>query len=136
MAPVSSSRSKSVAIAFLLGALLTGAASGYAAGRMSAPKPKQGYSREYDERSMRGELARELQLSEQQAVTVDSVLDWRKRRYRELMDPVRPSLDSARDSARVLIMQALNPVQQDLFIKLRERMQAQSDSARAASKER
>ncbi len=94
---------------FLLGAFLTGGA-------------ERTYTRQYDQRSMRAELARELRLDDAQRAAVDSILDWRRDRYREIMDPIRPALDSARDSARVLIMQRLDSAQRADFQRLIERM--------------
>ena len=137
MHPVSSSRSKSVALAFLLGAFLTGGASGFAAGRTTFTTKKDGsVSREYTYSSMVQELARELSLTDAQTAAVDSILTWRKARYAELMLPVRPALDSARDSARTLIEQRLDPAQREAFIILRNRMSAPADTARSASTER
>jgi hypothetical protein len=135
---VSTSRTKSVALAFLLGAFLTGGASGFAAGRStSAINKKDGSaSREYTYSSMVQELARELTLSDEQTAAVDSILTWRKMRYDSLLLPLRPALDSARDSARTLIELRLDAAQREAFIQLRNRMSAQSDSARAATQER
>jgi len=82
------------------------------------------------------ELARELTLSDEQTAAVDSILTWRKSRYDQIMLPIRPALDTARDSARTLIELRLEPAQREAFIQLRNRMSAQSDSARAATQER
>jgi hypothetical protein len=134
---MSASRTKSVALAFLLGAFLTGGASGFAAGRSSSATKKDGsVSREYTYSSMVQELARELSLSDAQTAAVDSILTWRKSRYDHIMLPIRPALDTARDSARTLIELRLDAAQREAFIQLRNRMSAQSDSARAASQER
>lgn len=134
---MASSRTKSVALAFLLGAFLTGGASGFAASRLTSATKKNGtVSREYTYSSMVQELARELTLSDEQTAAVDSILTWRKSRYTEIMLPIRPALDTARDSARTLIELRLDPAQREAFIQLRNRMSAQSDSARAASQER
>lgn len=136
---MSPSRSKSVAVAFLLGTFVAGGATGFAAARnVDAPRRNDNrYTREYTYNSMVRELARELQLSDQQTAAVDSILKWRRSRYNDILVPVRPALDSARDSARTLIEQHLDPVQRDAFIQLRNRMAARADSARAdASKNR
>jgi hypothetical protein len=129
---MSPSRSKSVAVAFLLGAFVTGGASGFAAGRNTdAPRKQEDrYTREYTYNSMVRELARELQLSDEQTAAVDSILKWRRGVYDTILVPVRPALDSARDSARTLIEQRLDPAQRDAFIQLRNRMAARADSAR------
>ena len=136
---MSASRSKSVAVAFLLGAFVAGSATGFAAARnVDAPRKNDDrYTREYTYNSMVRELARELHLSDGQTATVDSILKWRRGRYDEILVPVRPALDSARDSARTLIEQHLDAAQRDAFIQLRNRMAARADSARAdASKNR
>lgn len=127
-----SSRSKSVAIAFLLGAFLTGGASGFAAGRSTAATGKDGtVAREYTYNGLVRQLARELSLSPEQTAIVDSILTWRRSRYDEIMVPVQPSLDSVRDSARTLIDRILDPAQREAFIRLRNRMSDSSDTARS-----
>ena len=133
------SRSKSVAFAFLLGAFLTGGASGFAAGRTTSAGKADGssYSRQYTYSSMVRELARDLSLSDEQTAKVDSILKWRKSRYDEVMLPIRPALDTARDSARALIVQQLDDEQRVAFAELLNRMSSpRRDSAKAAPKER
>ncbi len=127
-----------MALAFLLGAFLTGGTLGFAAGRTTGTtkKDKSTASREYTYSSMVRELQRELSLSDAQTAAVDSILKWRKERYTEIMLPVQPALDAARDSARTLIELRLDSAQRAAFIQLRNRMSARDDSARAASKER
>ncbi len=138
---MSSSRSKSVALAFLLGAFLTGGASGFAggftAGRSTASTKKDGsVSREYTYSSMVQELAQELTLNDEQTAAVDSILKWRRVQYDQIMLPIRPALDSARDSARTLIELRLDARQREAFIALRNRMSATSDSGKNATRER
>lgn len=133
------SRSKSVAIAFLLGAFITGGATGFAAGRTSSAGEVEGdvYSRQYTYSLMVRELARDLSLSADQTAAVDSILDWRKTRYDEVMLPLRPALDTARDSARTLIVQRLNAQQRVAFTELLNRTSAKkADSAKDAPQER
>jgi hypothetical protein len=113
---------------FLLGALLTGSALGFAAGRV-ASRPIVMLN---DDKSMREELARELKLSPEQAVALDSAWEWRRARSREIMSAVRPALDSVRDSARVLMLARLDETQQETFRKLIERNQRMADSAAKA----
>lgn len=121
-------RPKSLALMFLLGALLTGSALGFAAGRVVS-KPVVMLN---DDKSVREELARELKLSPEQAVALDSAWDWRRARSREIMSAVRPALDSVRDSARVLMLARLDETQQETFRKLIERNQRMADSAAKA----
>ena len=121
-------RPKSLALMFLLGAMLTGSALGFAAGRV-ASRPIVMLN---DDKSMREELARELKLSPEQTVALDSAWEWRRARSREIMSAVRPALDSVRDSARVLMLARLTEAQQETFRKLIERNQRLADSAAKA----
>jgi hypothetical protein len=83
-------RPKSLAMMFMLGAFLTGGAVGFAAERAIA-KPVVMLN---DDKSVREELARELKLTSEQKVVVDSAWDWRRARNREIMAVVRPALDA------------------------------------------
>jgi hypothetical protein len=125
---VSTSRPKSLAMMFILGAFLTGGAVGFAADRVvSPPRPDV-----FNERAMVDELARELKLSPDQRVVIDSVWDWRRRQSREIMTTVRPILDAVRDSARVLMMNTLDDAQKSAFRALLERNQRTADSTARA----
>jgi hypothetical protein len=123
-----SPRPKSLAMMFILGAFLTGGAVGFAAER-AVSKPVVLLN---DDKSVREELARELQLLPEQKVVVDSAWDWRRARSREIMAVVRPALDSVRDSARVRMMSVLDEEQKETFRKLIERNQRLADSAEKA----
>lgn len=128
--PVSSSpRPKSLALMFLLGAFVSGAAVGYAADRAVSGGDRE-YTRQYNQRSMRDELARELRLDPVQRAALDSILDWRRDRYREIMTPIRPQLDAARDSARVLILRRLDATQRSDFQRLLERTRTTAQGGR------
>ncbi len=123
----SNPRTKSLAWIFLIGAFLTGGAVGFVADRaVNLSRPRRG---PMDERAMRDSLARELHLSDAQRQKVDSIYDWRRARNKELMDSVSPSFDAVRDSARVLLMQSLDPQQQADFRKIIDRLQ-KADSTR------
>ena len=125
---MSSSRPKSLAMMFILGAFLTGGAVGFAADRVvSPPRPDV-----FNEATMVDELARELKLSSEQRVVIDSVWDWRRKQSREIMKTVRPTLDAVRDSARVLMMNTLDDAQKTAFRALLERNQRTADSAARA----
>ncbi len=113
---------------FLLGAMLTGSALGFAAGRV-ASRPIVMLN---DDKSMREELARELKLSPEQTVALDTACEWRRARSREIMSAVRQAHDSVRDSARVLMLARLTEAQQETFRKLIERNQRLADSAAKA----
>lgn len=123
-----SSRPKSLAMMFILGAFLTGGAVGFAADRVvSPPRPDV-----FNEATLIDELARELKLAPAQRVVVDSVWDWRRSQSREIMKTVRPTLDAVRDSARVLMMNTLDESQKTAFRALLERNQRTADSAARA----
>ncbi|MFN5600042.1 MAG: hypothetical protein ACK5AK_11800 [Gemmatimonas sp.] len=123
-----SPRPKSLALMFILGALLTGGAVGFVAARAAS----QPVVMATDDRAMRAALARELELTPQQAASVDSAWDWRRARSREIMTVVRPALDSVRDSARVLMMTTLSESQKERFRALIERNQRIADSTAKA----
>lgn len=119
------SQPKSLALMFLLGAFLTGGAVGFAADRVvGAKKP---VTRAYTIKQSRDELARELTLDDRQRVLVDSILDWRNNRDREITRSVRPLREANRDSARVLILQHLDSTQQTKFWEIIERMRPKGD---------
>jgi hypothetical protein len=125
---VSTPRPKSLAMMFLSGAFLTGGAVGFAAERAVSP-PRPG---SVSETTVIDGLARELQLSPDQRVVLDSVWDWRRRESRTIMATVRPSLDAVRDSARVLMMNSLDSAQKTAFRALLERNQRAADSTARA----
>lgn len=125
----STAQPKSLAMMFLLGAFLTGGAVGFAADRaVTRSRPE----RQYDEKSMRDEFANELSLTDDQRRVIDSIFDWRRARSRELMQQYRPSMDSVRDSARVLMRSALDPAQQLKLTELIARNERSADSAARA----
>ena len=114
---------------FLLGAFLSGSAVGYAAERaVTRAQP----SRQLDEKAMRDKFAQELSLSTDQRRVIDSVFEWRRARSKEIMQQYKPSIDSVRDSARVLMMQTLDTAQQSKFKALIERNRRSADSANRA----
>ncbi len=112
-------RPKSLALMFLVGAFLTGSAVGFAADRaVSGSRP---VPRLYDEKAGRDSLAQELNLTPDQRRVIDSVFDWRRARSREIMQRIKPAIDSVRDSGRVLMLQTLEPAQQAVFKAIIER---------------
>lgn len=121
-------RPKSIALMFLLGAFLTGSAVGYAADRAFSSTTSQHQNSEV---SMRDSLAKELRLSGPQRHLVDSILDWGRGRRNEIMKPVIPTLRAERDSARALILQALDGTQQARFRSILERMRVNDSASRA-----
>lgn len=114
---------------FLFGAFLLGGALGYSAERAVTPPV---VPRLTDEQALLDELKRELNLNDGQRKAIDSVWEWRKTRSREIMLVVRPSLDSLRDSARVLMMNSFDSTQLAGFRRLIERNKRMADSAARA----
>lgn len=86
-------RSKQQAMMFLLGAVLVGGALGFMADRVTGSERQRSWAprqRMYDD----------LELSETQRVTMDSLLDEQNCQIGVVMKPVRPRLDSIRGAAR------------------------------------
>jgi hypothetical protein len=108
-------RSRSLALMFLLGALLVGGALGFTADRVIAGDrcAKSG-----DHRRSRTWLTEELNLSAQQAVAVDSIVERRHREMRALISPMRPQMDAVRDTARQQIRRVLDDAQRARFDEL------------------
>jgi hypothetical protein len=109
-------RSKSLALSFLLGALLVGGALGFTADRVLG---RDAYCRQRGDRgAMRKRLADDLALTSSQRLAVDSILDRRHHEMTAIMAPLRPRLDSARDRARSDIRKLLDAGQRERFQKL------------------
>jgi len=100
-------RTKAQAMLFLLGAVVVGAALGFAGNRAFGA-----HDQPQDVRSSRARLADRLELTSAQRRMLDSVLDERNERMKELLAPVRPRLDSLRFAARAAIRQQLSADQQ------------------------
>ena len=120
-------RSKSIALAFLVGALLIG----WAAGLVAYPIMRSdSVCSGSDRASVRQRLADELGLTPTQRVGVDSILDRRNHDLNALVAPIRPQMDSVKDRARSDIMRLLDEGQQ---VKFRHMIQ---ESQNARDKER
>lgn len=129
--------SKHTALAFLLGALLTGGALGFTAARVMGREPRT--PRTYE--TVRERLVRELDLSPEQKARFDTVLDRRDYKVDSLMAPLdaqmdllRPSIRAVRDSARLELRALLSTEQQRKYDRyladMRER--ARRDSTNTA----
>jgi hypothetical protein len=130
-------RQKSVALAFLGGALLVGGLLGFTADRLVL---RADATKQWDQRQLRTRLAEDLALDATQRAQVDSILDRRTARTRALIDPIRPQLDSAMEQARQEIRAVLTDEQRPKFeLMVREsdggdaRRRAAQDSADGAS---
>lgn len=105
-------RSQQLAAMFLLGAFVVGGSLGFTVDRVmttraaqAAPVPKP----------FLDEFAEKLSLTPAQRSAVDSILDERHRIVDSLMAPIRPGLDSARQSARRQIAARLDAAQKVKF---------------------
>ena len=86
-------RSKALALVFLGGTLIVGAAGGFTVDRVLARKVCE---RSAGRSSLREYLDRKLHLTVSQRAAVDSILDKRHRDFDGVLDPMQPQLDSAR----------------------------------------
>lgn len=126
------SRSKALAVAFYLGAVVIGAAAGIAADRMLVRDPMSQTPEE-----MRGKFFQDLKFTEAQRTAWDSIRIAARRADSALMAPVvaqiapfRPQRDSivkARDAAQRAL---LTPEQQRLWDERIARRQRSNDSRR------
>jgi hypothetical protein len=104
-------RSKSIALAFYLGAALAGAAIGVSADRLmvrSATNP-------FDRFAARKLLWDDLHLTQSQRDSADHILDERNRADSILMSPVRPATDSVNAHARQRLLLLLTPDQKSIY---------------------
>ncbi len=119
-------RSRRLAAAVVVAAVLAGGALGVAADRLVlASRPTQA-ARGLDA------FAAELGLSRQQRNAVDSIMDARRRAIETAVAPVRPQLDSIRAAGRRDIRQRLTAAQQaryDAYVARLER-QERADAVR------
>ncbi len=113
-------RTKQQAALFLLGALLVGAVLGFSADRVLA--------RAHKEKGWRAEMYQDLSLDVKQRASIDSLLDRQQCDMRRLMKPIRPQLDSLRQSGRRQILDLLTPAQRERF---QARVKAEQEKAPA-----
>ncbi|HEU4996261.1 MAG TPA: hypothetical protein VFT29_15700 [Gemmatimonadaceae bacterium] len=118
-------RSKQQAMMFLLGAVLVGGVLGFSADRvLSHDASKHGVRRQqfYDD----------LGLSEAQRSTMDSLLDERNCQIGAVMKPVKPQLDSIRQTAHQQVLQVLTPPQRDKLEQMKKEMERRDAERRDA----
>lgn len=120
-------RSKQTALMFLLGALLVGGALGFSADRVLL---RDRICAGKDQKGWRARMFDELELSADQRVAMDSILDDRHRQMRALMAPVRPRLDSISDAAWEQMTTLMTDAQRAEFERLRSEARAERDGDR------
>lgn len=108
-------RSRSLALMFLLGALLVGGALGFTADRVLTGDR---CARNGDNRRSRTWLTEELHLTAEQSAAVDSIVERRHREMRAVISTVRPRMDAVRDTARQQIRRVLDDAQRARFDEL------------------
>jgi Spy/CpxP family protein refolding chaperone len=108
-------RSRSLALMFLLGALLVGGALGFTADRVLTGDR---CARNGDNRRSRTWLTEELNLTAVQSAAVDSIVERRHREMRSVISTVRPRMDAVRDTARQQIRRVLDDAQRARFDEL------------------
>src|SRR6476659_4557694 len=126
-------QSKSLALIFLLGAFVAGAAIGVAGDRvLEHNRPRPAGRRGGLER-----LARDLNLTTAQKAAFDSILENRQKQLRQLYAPMQPQIDSLdaagkviRDSTHEQLRRVLNPDQRAKFDKMHEEAKKRGADAR------
>lgn len=106
-------QSKQQALMFLLGAVLVGGALGFTADRLIINDklcPSSNSSKD-----LRSLLADRLQLTREQEVRIDSILDERHRQTRLALEPVQANLDSIKLHARAQMRLVLKDGQVSKF---------------------
>ena len=89
-------RNKQQALMFLLGAVLVGGVLGFSADRVMSKKPQRV--------SARMRMYDDIGIAPDQRVKMDSVLDETNCKTQELMQSVRPAMDSARAEGRKALL--------------------------------
>lgn len=128
-------RSKSYALLFLLAAFAVGTAFGFTVDRYM----RHGHGR--SDRPSRDRIAKDLNLTPQQRVQFDSIMNGRRVQMRELFKPIRPQMDSLQkiakeigDSTHEQLKRVLTPEQGKKLDEMRDRMRRRNaERARADS---
>ena len=123
-------RSKWLALVFILGAFVAGAAVGIAGDRVL----------EHGRGPRRGgvdRMARELSLTPAQRASFDTILENRRKQMRQRFAPIRPQMDSlmaldqmSRDSTHEQLRRVLTPEQRVNFDKMHEEAKKRGADAR------
>ena len=120
-------RSKSLAMAFVLGALLVGGVLGFTADRVFARE--EPCAKKFTREAMRQRLGDELDMSGPQRAALDSILDRRRTSIDALLAPVRPAMKAVSDSSEARIIAILDARQRAKFAEMRaSHEQSEKDS--------
>lgn len=130
-------RSKSYALLFLLAAFVAGAALGFTADRIMSRDHRR------SDRPSRERMAKELNLTANQRVQFDSIMDGRRTQMRELFSPIRPQLDSLQSIAKTIgdstheqLKRILSAEQAKKFDEMRERGRRHAAESRGRDSEK
>jgi Spy/CpxP family protein refolding chaperone len=109
--------SKSLALAFVLGALLVGGVVGFTADRVLAREDQA--PRFFTRAELRQRFAERLSLTPPQRAKVDSILDRKRAKMDSLLAPVRPAMKAVSDSTARAIDSVLDARQRAKFSEMR-----------------
>ena len=109
--------SKSLALAFILGALLVGGVVGFTADRVLGREDQA--PRFFTRAELRQRFAERLALTPPQRAKVDSILDRKRAKMDSLLAPVRPAMKAVSDSTARAIDGVLDARQRVKFAELR-----------------
>lgn len=112
-------RSKGLALMFVLGALLVGGVLGFSADRIMVKDRL--CEKAAPHQSSRDRFGAQLDLSPEQRVRLDTILDAKHSEITSLLRPIQPQLDSVSANARAQIRAMLNEQQRSRFDDMRRR---------------
>ncbi len=108
---------RSLAVAFVLGALLVGGVLGFTADRVLGRD--DACSRYVTRSELRSRFAERLELTPAQRVTIDSILDRKRATMDSIQAPVQAAMTAVSDSTRRRIDAVLDPEQRVKFAEMR-----------------
>ena len=108
---------RSLAVAFVLGALLVGGVLGFTATRVLGSD--DACSRYFTRSELRDRFAERLGLTPAQRVTIDSILDRKRAAMDSIQAPVQAAMSAVSDSTRRRIDAVLDPEQKVKFSQMR-----------------
>ena len=121
--------SKSVALAFVLGALLVGGVLGFTADRVMGRG--EGCTADANRTAMRQRLADDLGLSPAQRARLDTILDAKRASMKTALEPIRPAMRAIGDTAALRIEGMLDAGQRAKFAEMRAAHEKREQESRA-----
>jgi len=108
---------KSLALAFMLGALLVGGVLGFTADRVLGHD--EACASYYTRAEMRKRFAEKLGLTAEQRQRVEAILDWKRAKMDSVLAPTRAAAQAVTDSTRQRIEAVLDSSQRQTFAAMR-----------------